>query len=80
MKTALLRAAFAASLLLAGCCGPDYQRIEADKATYAWFAPMFEAYVAADPKLDDAAKATHLRGLKAWRMRIEADAKAAGGK
>lgn len=74
MKLNLTRAALAASLLLAGCCGPDAQRIKADQATYAWFAPMLTGYVAADPKLDEAAKATHLRALQAWKDRIDADA------
>ena len=75
-----LRAALAASLLLAGCCGPDAQRVKADQATYAWFAPMLADYVEADAKLDEAAKATHLRGLAAWKDRIDADAAAAGVK
>jgi hypothetical protein len=68
------RAALAASLLLVGCCGPDRQRIAADRATYDWFAPMMVAYLAADAKLDEAAKATHLRGLRAWKDRLDADA------
>lgn len=74
MKLHLTRAALAASLLLAGCCGPDAQRIKADQATYAWFAPMMVAYLEADAKLDAAAKATHLRALQAWKERIDADA------
>lgn len=72
--------AIAAFALLAGCCGPDHQRIAADRATYDWFAPMMVAYLAADVKLDDAAKQTHLRGLRAWGDRISADERAAGGK
>lgn len=78
MKTVLLRAAIAASLLLVGCRGPDHQRIAADRATYNWFAPMMIAYVTADPAMDEKAKATHLRGLKAWHDRIAADEKNAG--
>ena len=54
MKTFARCAALAASLLLAGCCGPDHQRIAADRATYAWFATMMVAYLAADAKLDAA--------------------------
>lgn len=80
MKNRLTRAALAASLLLAGCCGPDWQRIEADRATYNWFAPMFESYVETDAKMDEAAKQTYLRGLQAWKARIDADVAAAGGK
>lgn len=80
MKLCLTRAALAASLLLAGCCGPDVQRVKADQATYAWFAPMLTAYLVADTTLDEAAKATHLRGLAAWKARIDADAAAAGAK
>lgn len=75
MKTNLTRAALAASLLLAGCCGPDHQRIAADRATYNWFAPMMTAYVTTDPNMDAQAKATHLRGLQAWNDRIAADEK-----
>lgn len=74
MKTFARCAAFAASLALVGCCGPDHQRIAADRATYAWFAPMMVAYLAADAKLDEAAKQTHLRGLRAWKDRLDADA------
>ena len=74
MKTIARRAALAASLLVAGCCGPDHQRIAADRATYAWFAPMLVAYLAVDAKLDEAAKQTHLRGLRAWKDRLDADA------
>jgi hypothetical protein len=80
MKTISRCAALAASLLLVGCCGPDRQRIAADRATYAWFAPMMVAYLAADAKLDEKAKETHLRGLRAWNDRITADELAAGAK
>lgn len=65
-------------LLLPACVGADPMRIAADRATYDWFAPMHRAYVVADPKLDEAAKATHLRGLDAWGARIAADEAAAG--
>lgn len=80
MNKPALRAALAASLFLAGCCGPDAQRVKADQATYAWFAPLLAGYVEADAKLDEAAKATHLRGLAAWKDRLDADAAAAGVK
>jgi outer membrane murein-binding lipoprotein Lpp len=76
MNTLARRAALAASLLVAGCCGPDRQRIAADRATYDWFGPMMVAYLAADTKLDEAAKATYLRGLRAWKDRLDADAAA----
>ena len=74
MNTLSRRAALAASLLVAGCCGPDRQRIAADRATYDWFAPMLVGYLAADAKLDEASKATYLRGLRAWKDRLDADA------
>ena len=35
---------------------------------------MLTSYVEADAKLDEAAKATHLRALQAWKDRIDADA------
>jgi hypothetical protein len=71
-------------LLMAGCAiacacaGPNLQRVAADRATYDWFAPMTRGYIQADPRLDDAAKATHLRSLDAWNDRIKADEAAAG--
>lgn len=69
----------AASLALVACSGVSSQRVAADRATYDWFAPMFRRYVMADPALDDAAKATHVRGLDAWDERIRADESALGG-
>lgn len=60
-------------LLGAACSGIDRQRIMADRATFEWFAPLFTRYVLADPTLDEAARATHLRGLEAWDERIRAD-------
>jgi len=80
VKRVARRAALAASLLVAGCCGPDRQRIAADRATYDWFAPMMVAYLTADAKLDEAARQTHLRGLQAWSARIAADERAAEAK
>jgi hypothetical protein len=65
-------------LLLVGCVGHDPMRTAADRATFDWFAPLVRGYVTADPKLDDAAKATHLRGIDAWGARIAADEAAAG--
>lgn len=64
--------------LLLGCTGVDPLRVAADRVTFDWFAPMTRAYITADPKLDEAAKATHLRGLDAWGARIAADEAAAG--
>jgi hypothetical protein len=65
--------------IAASCQGPDRQRVAADRATYDWFAPMTRAYILADPKLDESAKATHLRGLEAWDQRIKTDEAAVGG-
>lgn len=67
-------------LLLPACVGVDPVRAAADRATFDWFAPMTRAYIVADPKLDEAAKATHLRGIEAWDARIKADEAAAGVK
>lgn len=64
--------------LLSSCSGLDQQRVAADRATHDWFAPMTRAYISADPRLDEAAKATHLRGLDAWDERIRADEAALG--
>jgi hypothetical protein len=67
-------------LLLPSCAGHDPIRTAADRATFDWFAPMVRGYVAADPKLDEAARATHLRGIDAWGARIVADEAAAGAR
>ena len=65
-------------LLSVSCSGVNAQRVAADRATFDWFAPMTRAYISADPRLDEAAKATHLRGIDAWDARIKADEAAAG--
>ena len=72
------RLAILPCLFLACCQGTDPQRVAADRATYDWFAPMTRGYIQADPRLDEAAKATHLRGLDAWNDRIKADEAAVG--
>ena len=56
----------------------DPVRASADLATVRWFEPMTRAYIEADPKLDEQAKATHLRGLDVWKARVEQDAQLAG--
>lgn len=68
----------AVCLLLVSCTGVDPQRASADLATVRWFEPMTRAYIEADPKLDEQAKATHLRGLDVWKARVEQDAQLAG--
>lgn len=78
MMHKIRRLLFLASLAFAGCACPDAQRAGADLATYEWFAPIMEAYVAADSKLDEGAKRIHLRALEAWGQRVIADAKARG--
>lgn len=72
------RLLFLVSLAFAGCACPDAQRAGADLATYHWFAPMMEAYIAKDETLDEGAKRIHLRALEAWGQRVIADAKARG--
>lgn len=72
------RLLFLVSLAFAGCACPDAQRAGADLATYNWFAPMMEAYIAKDETLDEGAKRIHLRALEAWGERVAADAKARG--
>ena len=66
-------------LLLAGCSGLNQQHVAAERATFDWFAPLTRAYITADTRLDEAAKATHLRGLDAWDERIRAEEAALGG-
>lgn len=66
-------------LFLVGCaglaagCAADPMRVRAERATHDWFAPLMRDYITADALLDDAAKATHLRGLDAWDARIRAE-------
>ena len=74
----LVVAYLAGLILLCGCSGLNQQRVAADRATFDWFAPMTRRYLQADPTLDEAAKATHLRGLDAWDERIRADEAALG--
>lgn len=70
--------AIAVLLLCVSCSGLDPQRIAAERATYDWFAPLTRRYLEQDPSLDVAARTTHLRGLDAWRARLEAQEQLAG--
>lgn len=70
--------ALACCAVVPACVGPGLQHVAAERATYDWFAPRHARYVAADPTLDDAAKATHLRALDAWGARVRAEEAAAG--
>lgn len=74
-RKGLLAILFAGACLavLPSCSGLSAQRVAADRATFNWLAPMFRAYVMADPALDEAAKGTHLRVLDAWNERIVAE-------
>lgn len=71
-------AALATLFALSSCAGVDPQRVAADRATFDWFAPMTRRYIEADPVMDPAEKAVHLRGIEAWEERVKADEAALG--
>tara|TARA_R100000315_G_C5091537_1_gene52650 strand:- start:148 stop:381 length:234 start_codon:yes stop_codon:yes gene_type:complete len=72
-KTVLI----AALALLSGCEGISVADayVEADRLTYQAIEPQFRAYVEADEKLDAPSKASRMRLLKSWKMRIDANTK-----
>lgn len=59
-------------LTLVLCCGCSLQGayVAADKATFEAIVPEYQAYVAADPALDEEQKERRGRTLKAWEARI----------
>ena len=68
---------FVCLLMLSSCNGVSVAAAyhAADKATYEAIAPEYEAYVQADEKLDAASKASRMRTLATWKMRLEAQQK-----
>lgn len=79
MKSRRLSALLAFAALSLTSCVTDMQGAQAELATYRWAGPMLQRYVSSDPTLDEAAKASHLRGIDAWRQRAELAAKPTGG-
>ncbi|MAK71852.1 MAG: hypothetical protein CMF19_07380 [Idiomarinaceae bacterium] len=69
--------ALAALALLTGCEGISVADayVKADRLTYDAIAPSYRAYVEADDKLDAPSKASRMRLLETWKMRIEANTK-----
>ncbi len=67
--------AVAALMLLSGCEGISVADayVAADRATYNAIAPGYRAYVEADEKLDAPSKASRMRLLKTWEMRLDAN-------
>jgi len=63
--------------MLSGCNGLSVATAyhAADKATYLAIAPEYEAYVQADENLTPDSKASRMRTLATWKMRLEAQPK-----
>lgn len=68
---------FAALALLSSCNGISVAGayLAADRATFDALAPEYERYVQTDEHLDDASKASRIRLLTTWKMRLEANEK-----
>lgn len=63
-------AVFLAAPIVAGCSAQkDY--VDSDLAKLRDVGPRYAKYVAADASLPDPDKATYLRSLKTWKLRIE---------
>jgi|TARA_R100000329_G_scaffold44621_1_gene41671 hypothetical protein len=69
--------AVAALVLLTGCEGISVADayVKADRLTYDAIAPSYRAYVEADEKLDAPSKASRIRLLETWKLRIDANTK-----
>ncbi len=69
--------AVAAFVLLTGCEGISVADayVKADRLTYDAIAPSYRAYVEADEKLDAPSKASRIRLLETWKLRIDANTK-----
>ena len=69
--------ALAALALLTGCEGISVADayVKADQLTYDAIAPGYRAYVEADEKLDAPSKASRMRLLETWKLRIDANTK-----
>jgi len=67
-----------ALLSLAGCCCTH--DVSAEKATLDVVEPAHRHYVESDETLSDQAKTRRLRLLDSWRLRVEEELKAQGGK
>ena len=67
----------AALVLLSSCEGISVADayVQADQLTYDAIAPSYRAYVQADEKLDAPSKASRMRLLETWKLRIEANTK-----
>ncbi len=68
---------FAALALLSGCNGISVAGayLTADQATFDAIAPEYERYVQTDEHLTEDSKASRMRTLMSWKMRLEANSK-----
>ena len=69
--------AVAALVLFSSCEGMSVADayVDADRLTYNAIAPGYRAYVEADEKLDAPSKASRIRLLDTWKLRIDANTK-----
>jgi len=67
----------AALVLFSSCEGISVADayVEADRLTYDAIAPRYQRYLEADEKMGDANRAAHIRLLRSWKMRIDANTK-----
>ena len=67
----------ALALLFSSCEGLSVADayVAADRATFDAIAPEYRSYVEADASLDEPSKASRLRLLTSWKMRLEANSK-----
>tara|TARA_Y100001938_G_C7823917_1_gene297968 strand:+ start:31 stop:255 length:225 start_codon:yes stop_codon:yes gene_type:complete len=67
----------AALVLFSSCEGISVADayVAADQATYDVIAPQYRAYVEADESLDAPSKASRMRLVETWKMRLEANKK-----
>jgi len=68
---------FAALALLSSCNGISVAGAYhlADQATFDAIAPEYERYIKGDENIDEAGKASRLRTILSWKMRLEAQPK-----
>ena len=59
------------AILLAACISePQREHVELERTTYQWVAPTLRTYLANDPWISEAQKATALLNLDRWHMSI----------